>query len=128
MDSFWDFFWLTLSVFLLMAYLLVLFNVLIDLFRDRGMSGLAKAVWVLFLIFLPALTALVYLIVRGDGMAARAAAQAQHAKAETDAYIRDVAGQSAADQIASAHQLLTAGAITQEEYDALKAKALAHEG
>ena len=64
MDSFWDFFWLLLSAFFFLAYLLVLVQVLGDLLRDRGMSGWWKAVWVVFLIVVPALTALVYLVVR----------------------------------------------------------------
>ncbi|MEZ5092911.1 SHOCT domain-containing protein [Nocardioides sp.] len=125
MNSFWDFFWFSLSLFLMIAYLMVLFNVLIDLFRDKEVSGGMKAVWVFFLIFLPALTALVYLIVRGGGMAERSMAQMQQAKADTDAYIREVAAASPTDQIAQAHQLLSSGAITQQEFDAIKAKALA---
>lgn len=125
MDSFWDFFWFTFTLFLMIAYLMVLFNVLIDLFRDKQLSGWAKAIWVFFLVFLPALTALVYLIVRGAGMAERSAVQMQRAKADTDAYIREVAASSPSDQIAQAHQLLSSGAITQQEFDALKAKALA---
>ena len=125
MNSFWDFFWFSVSLFLMIAYLMVLFNVLIDLFRDKEVSGGMKAVWVFFLIFLPALTALVYLIVRGGGMAERSMAQMQQAKADTDAYIREVAAASPTDQIAQAHQLLSSGAITQQEFDAIKAKALA---
>ncbi len=125
MNGFWEFFWFTFSLFLMIAYLMVLFNVLVDLFRDKSVSGGMKAVWVFFLIFLPALTALVYLIVRGNGMAERSMAQMQQARADTDAYIRDVAGASPTDQIARAHELLSSGAITQAEFDALKAKALA---
>ncbi len=125
MNGFWEFFWFTFSLFLMIAYLMVLFNVLVDLFRDKSVSGGMKAVWVFFLIFLPALTALVYLIVRGNGMAERSMAQMQQARADTDAYIRDVAGASPTDQIAQAHELLSSGAITQAEFDALKAKALA---
>lgn len=108
-----------------MAYLIVLFNIIIDLFRDRELSGWWKAVWVFFLIFFPALTALVYLIARGGGMASRQAAQLQDAQAQTDAYIRSVAAKSPADQIADAKALLDAGAISAEEFEALKAKALA---
>ena len=68
MDSFWDFFWFIIAFFLLMAYLMVLFQILTDMFRDHELSGWWKAVWVLFLIFFPILTALVYLIARGRGM------------------------------------------------------------
>ena len=125
MDSFWDFFWFIIAFFLLMAYLMVLFQILTDMFRDHELSGWWKAVWVLFLIFFPILTALVYLIVRGGGMAERSMAQMQQAKADTDAYIREVAAASPTDQIAQAHQLLSSGAITQQEFDAIKAKALA---
>lgn len=124
MDSFWEFFWWTVSIFFFMAYLIVLFNVIVDLFRDHELSGWLKAVWVFFLILLPVLTSLIYLVSRGGGMARRSAAQMQEAKAQTDAYIREVAA-SPADQIASAKALLDSGAITPEEFDRLKAKALA---
>lgn len=125
MDSFWDFLWLAISVFFFLAYLIVLFNVIIDLFGDRELSGWWKAIWVFFLIFVPALTALVYLIVRGGGMAQRQHAKMQSAQAQTDAYIREVATATPADQITSAKALLDAGTITAAEFDRLKAKALA---
>ncbi len=125
MDSFWEFFWLTITVFFLLAYLMVLFNVITDLFRDRESSGWIKAIWVIFLLVIPALTALVYLIVRGPGMAERSHAAHARAKSNADAYIREVASTSPADQIASAKQLLDAGVITPEEFAVLKTKALA---
>lgn len=125
MNSFWDFFWLTVWIFFFMAYLIILFNVVIDLFRDRGLSGVAKAIWVFFLIVVPALTALVYLITRGSGMAERQAAELQKAQAQTDAYIREVAGVSPTEQITAAKKLLDDGAITADEFATLKAKALA---
>ena len=124
MDSFWEFFWWTVTIFFFMAYLIVLFNVIVDLFRDRELSGWLKAVWVFFLIVLPVLTSLVYLIARGGGMARRSAEQLQQHKAQTDAYIREVA-KSPADEIASARALLDSGAITPDEYERLKARALA---
>ncbi|WP_395657614.1 SHOCT domain-containing protein [Nocardioides sp.] len=126
MDSFWDFFWFVLAFFLLMAYLMVLFQILTDMFRDRELSGWWKAVWVVCLIFAPFLTALIYLIARGRGMAERNVAAIQSAQASQAEYIRSVtagAG-SPADQIAQAKSLLDSGAISQEEYDSLKAKAL----
>jgi Phospholipase_D-nuclease N-terminal len=125
-DSFWDFFWFTISFFLLMAYLVVLFQILTDLFRDRGTSGWLKAVWVFFLIFFPIVTSLVYLIARGHGMAERNVAAVQAAQADTEAYIRSVStgSSSPADEIARAKGLLDSGAITQPEFDSLKAKAL----
>jgi hypothetical protein len=126
-DSFWDFFWFIISFFLLMAYLVVLFQILTDLFRDRDTSGWLKAVWVFFLIILPLITSLVYLIARGRGMTERNIAYAKAAQADTDAYIRSVSSGSGspADEIARAKSLLDAGAISQEEFDSLKAKALA---
>jgi hypothetical protein len=125
-DSFWDFFWFIISFFLLMAYLLVMFQILIDLFRDRDLSGWLKAVWIFCLIFFPIITALIYLIARGQGMAERHLAYAQAAQADTDAYIRSVSsgGSSPADEIARAKALLDAGSISQAEFDRLKEKAL----
>ena len=125
MDSFWEFFWWTVSIFFFMAYLIVLFNVIVDLFRDHELSGWWKALWILFLIFAPYLTALVYVIARGKGMSQRQLAAAQQARSQTDAYIRDVAGKSPADHIAEAKALLDNGTITQQEFEQLKAKALA---
>lgn len=126
MDSFWDFFWFIISFFLLMAYLVVLFQILTDLFRDRDTSGWAKAFWVFFLIIFPLVTSLVYLIARGQGMAERNIAAVKSAQASQEEYIRSVTGGAAspADEIARAKALHDSGAITQEEYDALKAKAL----
>lgn len=116
--------WYTLTLVIFISYLFALFAIVGDLFRDRQLSGGLKAVWMFFLIFVPPLTALIYVIVRGGGMATRAQAQAEQAKAATDEYIRSVAG-SPADEIARAKALLDAGTITAEEYAALKAKALA---
>ena len=122
--SFWDIIWWFIFVFAFVSYLYALFAVIGDLFRDRKLSGGWKAVWIIFLIFVPFLTVLVYLIARGNGMAERFAAQAEAAKATTDADIQQVAGASPPDEIAKAKDLLTSGAITTEEFDALKAKAL----
>lgn len=124
-DSFWDFVWYTLVIFAFVVYLMVLFSILGDLFRDRGLSGWWKAAWVLFLLFLPWISALVYLIARGRGMAERAMAAQLQVKEQTDAYIKSVADKSAADQIVDAKALLDSGAITDQEFQALKAKALA---
>ena len=122
--SFWDVFWLIVWSFLFIGYLMVLFNVLVDLFRDHEVSGGAKALWVLCLLIFPAITALVYLIVRGNGMARRSQNALQQAKTDTDAYIRSVSASSPTDQIATAKQLLDQGAITEAEFDHLKSKAL----
>ncbi|MFI6426819.1 SHOCT domain-containing protein [Promicromonospora sp. NPDC050880] len=123
--DFWDFFWLMVYSFFFVAYLMVLFQVVADLFRDKELSGWWKAVWIIFLIFLPVLTALVYLIARGRGMAQRQAAVVTQARQDTESYIRDVAAVAPADQIASAKNLLDSGTITPAEFERLKAKALA---
>jgi hypothetical protein len=123
--STWDFLWHFLIIFAWIAYLLVLFQILVDLFwRDHKTSGWVKAVWVVFLILVPWLTALVYLIARGQGMSERARVAALQAKQETDQYIREAAGRSPAEEIAHAKQLLDSGTISQPEFDSLKAKAL----
>ncbi len=127
MNSFWDFFWFIISFFLLMAYLMVLFQIIGDLFRDKETSGLMKAVWILFLIFLPILTALVYLIVRGKSMTERNVSAVREAQQSQEEYIRSVSASAATptDEIARAKGLLDAGSISPEEYERLKAKALA---
>lgn len=125
MSYFWDAVWLIVSTFIFIAYLLVLFQIVVDLFRDTEVSGFAKALWIIGLIFLPFLTALVYIIARGAGMAHRQRAALQRTKADTDAYIKEVAGKSPAEHIADAKALLDAGTINQEEFAKLKAKALA---
>ncbi|KSZ58536.1 membrane protein [Rhodococcus pyridinivorans KG-16] len=125
MDSFWDYVWYTVVVFAFVAYLIVLFQIIVDLFRDHSVSGWVKAVWVIGLVLLPYLTALVYLIARGRGMALRAQQAQAEAKQATDEYIRTVAvGKSPAQQIADAKALLDSGAITPTEYEHLKAQAL----
>ncbi|MGZ9076019.1 MAG: SHOCT domain-containing protein [Burkholderiaceae bacterium] len=125
MSNFWDLMWLIVSTFVFIAYLLVLFHIVVDLFRDPELGGFAKAVWIIGLIFLPVMTALVYIIARGRGMAERQRAAMQRAKSDTESYIREVAGKSPAEQIADAKTLLDAGTINQAEFAQLKAKALA---
>jgi hypothetical protein len=125
-QSFWSFLWSTIVVFAFIAYLMILFNILTDLFwRDHQTKGVVKAVWVVFLIVFPYLTALVYLIARGEGMALRAREAAATAKQQTDDYIKQAAGRSPAQEIAHAKELLDAGTITRGDFDALKTKALA---
>lgn len=125
LSNIWNILWWFLTAFVFIAYLMALFSIIGDLVRDRELNGIAKAVWLLFLIFLPFLTALVYLIVRGKGMGERQSAQAAANKAATDDYVRSVAGTGPASEIAQAKQLLDGGAITAEEFAALKAAALA---
>jgi Short C-terminal domain/Phospholipase_D-nuclease N-terminal len=124
-DSFWDFFWLMIMTFLFVGYLIVLLQIVSDLFRDSSVSGGVKAVWIFCLLFFPMITALVYLIARGSGMAERQAAIYKSAQRDAESYIQSVAGTSPAEEITKAKSLLDAGTISQEEYDALKAKALA---
>lgn len=122
-SNFWDVLWTIFWAFAFVAYLFALFAVISDLFRDRKLNGWWKALWIIFLIFVPFLTVLVYLIGRGRGMSERQAAQVKQAQQQTDDYIRSVAG-SPADEIAKAKQLLDAGTITQAEFDNLKSRVL----
>lgn len=123
-DSFWDFIWYTIVIFAFVAYLIVLWHIIADLFRDKAASGWAKAVWVIFLIIFPYLTAIVYLLAKGKGMAERQREAYADAKQASDEDIKSVAGSTPAQQISEATSLLDSGAITQDEFDALKAKAL----
>jgi len=123
-SNFWTVIWLFFWSFAFVAYLFALFAIISDLFRDRKLNGWWKALWILFLIFVPFLTALVYLIARGPGMAERSQRDSRRAQNATDDYIRQVAGASPADEIAKAKALLDAGAITPEEFAQLKAHAL----
>jgi len=117
--SFWFFIWI--------AALMVWFRCLFDMFSDSTLSGWAKAGWAILLIFVPWLGALIYLIARGRSMTERQRAAVAQQQAEQERYIQQVAGtsQGPAEQIASAKELLDSGAITQAEYESLKAKALA---
>jgi len=125
MSNFWDTVWLMISTFFFIAYLIIMFQIVVDLFRDHELGGGSKVLWVIGLIFLPVLTALVYIVARGSGMAGRQRASMQRAKEDTDAYIKGVAGRSPAADIAEAKALLDAGTISQTEFEKLKAKALA---
>jgi predicted ferric reductase len=124
--DFGDFFWLLVWSFFFVMYLMILFHIIGDLFRDKELSGWLKALWVIALIIFPFLTALIYLIARGRGMAERQAGEMRRAQEATDSYIQQVAGRSnPTDQIATAKNLLDQGTITQTEFDRLKASALA---
>ncbi len=124
MEQFWSVIWLFFWGFAFVAYLFALFAVITDIFRDRELSGWLKAVWIIFLVFVPFLTVLVYLIARGRSMAERQAKSAEQAQAATNEYIRSVAAASPTQEIAKAKELLDAGTLTQSEFDAVKAKAL----
>ena len=124
-SNFWSVVWLFFWTFAFVAYLFALFAIISDLFRDHKLNGWWKALWIIFLIFVPFLTALVYLIARGPGMAQRSQKEARQMQSATDEYIRNVAGASPADEISKAKALLDSGAITPEEFAHLKARALA---
>jgi hypothetical protein len=123
---FLDVLWTLFVFFAWVIWFWLLITVFGDLFRRRDLSGWGKAAWIIFVIVLPYLGVLVYLIAQHDGMAERSAQQAQATQAQFDDYVKSVAasGGSAAE-IEKAKQLLDSGAITQAEFDALKAKALA---
>jgi len=123
--SFWDIVWFIFITYAFVAYLVVLFHIIGDIFRDREIGAFAKAAWVILLCIFPLITAIFYLVVRGRGMADRSAERAVAQRTAQDAYIREVAGHTTpSDQIAQARALFDAGAISQSEYDALKTKAL----
>jgi hypothetical protein len=123
--SFGNILWAIVMIFFFTMYLMILFSVIGDLFRDHETSGWAKAAWVLFFLIAPFLSLLIYLIARGKGMQERAMAAQQSQKAAFDNYVQSTAAAaSPADQIAKAKELLDAGTITQADFDALKAKAL----
>lgn len=124
-----DILWSMIIFFAWVAWIWVLIVIVGDLFRRHDTSGWTKALWLIFMIVLPFIGVLVYLIVNGHGMAERSAKQAQAAQAEFASYVQSVASQGggggAASELEKAKSLLDKGAITQAEYDALKAKLLA---
>jgi hypothetical protein len=123
--SFWDVVWFIIITYAFVAYMMMLFSIVMDLFRDRDTSGFAKAIWLLALLFLPFLSALVYVIVRGKGMAERSASSYQAAQKQQETYIKEVAATATpADQIAKARTMLDEGTISQSEFDTLKSKVL----
>jgi Short C-terminal domain/Phospholipase_D-nuclease N-terminal len=121
---FLNIFWTMIIFFAWLAYIWIVISVFTDLFRRDDIGGWGKAGWVVFVIVLPFLGVLVYLIAQHDGMRDRSLAQARSEKQAFDEYVRDAAG-GPATEIAQAKELLDRGAITQEEFDALKAKAMA---
>jgi Phospholipase_D-nuclease N-terminal/Short C-terminal domain len=123
---FLDVLWTLLIFFLWIAWFLLLFHIIGDVFRRRDIGGGKKAAWLIFIILVPFIGTFAYLIVNGDDMARRNAEELEASQRDTDAYIRSVAGSDgAAAEIERAKGLLDSGAITQAEYDAIKAKALA---
>jgi hypothetical protein len=123
--DFGEFLWGLLIIFFMIVFFVILFQVVFDLFRDRDLSGWAKAGWLIFIVVLPYLGLFVYLIVRGKGMAERSAKEQIAAHKQFDEYVRTTAGSGVATQeIANAKQLLDEGTISQEEFEAIKRKAL----
>jgi hypothetical protein len=123
--DFWNFVWLIIVSYLFFAYLMLLFHVCGDLFRDKAIGGVTKALWLLALIIVPFISMAVYLITRGPGMAERSERQFKAVEAQQESYIKSVAGTTTpVDQVAQAKALLDAGAISQTEYDTIKNKAL----
>jgi type VI protein secretion system component VasK len=122
-----ELFWTMLWFFLFVAWIYLLIVIITDIFRSDDMSGWSKALWVLFILIIPILGVLVYLIARGDEMSKRAAADYRRRDEEMRAYVRDAAGTtgtSAADELTKLAALRDAGTITPEEFAAQKAKLL----
>ena len=129
--SFGDIIWSIIVVFFMVIYFMILFSIFGDLFRSKDLSGIAKAIWVLAIFLFVFIGPLVYLIVRGSGMAQRAMDAQAEAQQQMQEYATQVVAQGGgaaagapADQIKAAKDLLDSGAITQEEFDRIKAKAL----
>ena len=123
---FLDFLWSMLLIFLWIAWFFILFRVIVDIFRRHELSGFGKVLWLIFVIILPFLGVFVYIIVEGRKMGERDLQEAQKSQAQFDSYVQSVASSGgAAAEIERAKSLLDSGAITQQEFDAIKAKALA---
>jgi Phospholipase_D-nuclease N-terminal/Short C-terminal domain len=123
--SFGELLLVVVEIFLFVVWIWILFTIITDLFRDHEMSGWAKALWILFLVFIPFLTGLVYLIVRGSGMRDRAIEAQTDAKKHFDEYVQEQAHTSPADELHKLNELREKGALSQAEFDQAKAKLLA---
>ena len=125
LQDFWGVLWTLFSIFIFVAYLMVLISIFGDIFRDRALAGGYKALWIIFLLVVPVIAALVYLIARGRSMAERQNEAIRESQAAASDYIRQNASTGPAGEIAAAKSLLDSGAISQAEFDTLKAKVLA---
>ena len=123
-SSFWNIMLVFLSAVVFLGYLIALFSIVTDLFRDRNLNGWLKAVWLLALVLIPLLTSLIYLIFRGRGMAERGYRETMATQTAAEDYIRTVAQTSPSDEIAKAKALFDAGTINADEFDSIKAHAL----
>jgi uncharacterized membrane protein len=122
--SFGELLLVVVEIFLFVVWIWILFTIITDIFRDHEMSGWAKAIWILFLVFIPFLTGLIYLIVRGSGMRDRAIKAQTDAKKHFDEYVQEQAHTSPADELHKLNELREKGALSQEEFDQAKTKLL----
>jgi hypothetical protein len=120
MSNFGDFIWLIASTFLFVGCLLILFRMISDLFQDSALGGGSKALWRICLLFVPILTALVYVVTPSKGMVKRQRVSSERSRSAAEPYIQQVAGTSPAEQIPDAKALLDANTINQEEFARLK--------
>ncbi len=127
--TFWDALWTIIVFFIWVLWFFLLIKIVVDIFRRHDVGGGKKVVWLIFILFVPFIGAFAYIIANGDDMAKRDMERAQAQQAQFNDYVQSVAstggGGGAAAEIDKAKQLLDSGAISQSEYDALKAKALA---
>ncbi|MHA7208155.1 SHOCT domain-containing protein [Arthrobacter sp. MDT1-65] len=121
-ENFWDVVWWLFCLYAFVGYLYALFAVMGDVFRDRELSGWLKAIWLVALVFVPFLTVLIYLVVRGNGMTERSLDSARQRQEANEAYIRSIVSPSPSDEITKAKGLLDSGTITPSEFDAIKSK------
>jgi predicted PurR-regulated permease PerM len=122
--TFWDALWTIFVFFLWILWFFLLFKIIVDIFRRHDVGGGKKVVWLVFILFVPFLGAFAYIVANGDGIAQRDAERAQAAQSQFNDYVQSVAG-GPAQEIDKAKQLLDSGAISQAEFDSIKAKALA---
>ncbi|MDN4645746.1 SHOCT domain-containing protein [Arthrobacter sp. PsM3] len=123
-ENFWDIFWWFFTASVFFAYLFGVFAIIGDLFRDHGLNGWWKAVWIFFLCSLPLVSLLVYLAARGDGMAERSVEHSRRNREDADSYIPKVATASPAEEISKAKALLDAGTISPDEFARIKSRLL----
>lgn len=123
-ENFWDIFWWFFFVYAIFAFLYALFIVIADLFRDHQLSGWWKAVWIVFLAFVPFLTLLVYMIARGKGMTERSMERARSDQEYADSYIRQLAAASPTEEISKAKALLDSGTISPDEFQRIKTRVM----